>query len=290
MVTLCPRVILIHHGQLLYDGALDALAGRLAPYKLVRVTLSNGSGTRRPKSTAGGGRPPRAGKRQPFPAGLPRRCPGLTAYLLNTYPVTDLSVENPPIEAVHRPRLHRGGPMIPPRRDRFGKKHLGFLDAVPRLLLCIGVWLDGAAPDLPAVWSTAAGEGAPVGFSRGEFAAYYLALIVVNQFTYPQTNWTVGDWIRGGMLNTPCCGPWPTSGRCGRRSGRQGGLHGLCVAGLSPLALVLRPELCLTPRAGLLFLPALALAWAYASCGGCGWRCWPSGPPAPMPSWPCRTR
>ena len=27
--------------------------------------------------------------------------------------------------------------------------------------------------------------------SRGEFVAYYLVLILVNQLTYAQTNWTV---------------------------------------------------------------------------------------------------
>src|SRR3989442_5779861 len=39
VVALCKRVIVIHHGRLLYDGDLSALAGRMAPYKLVRLTL-----------------------------------------------------------------------------------------------------------------------------------------------------------------------------------------------------------------------------------------------------------
>jgi ABC-2 type transport system ATP-binding protein len=41
VVALCKRVIVIHHGQLLYDGALTGLAERMAPYKLIRVTLSD---------------------------------------------------------------------------------------------------------------------------------------------------------------------------------------------------------------------------------------------------------
>ena len=101
VVTLCPRVILIHHGRLLYDGALDELASRLAPFKLVRVTLHSGN-NRLPDKVA-------------LPQGVDilerdnghltlrvarGEAPALTAYLLNTYPVTDLSVENPPIEAV----------------------------------------------------------------------------------------------------------------------------------------------------------------------------------------------
>jgi ABC-2 type transport system ATP-binding protein len=39
VVALCKRVIVIHHGRLLYDGALTGLAERMAPYKLIRVTL-----------------------------------------------------------------------------------------------------------------------------------------------------------------------------------------------------------------------------------------------------------
>ncbi len=97
--ALCPRVILIHHGILLYDGALAGLAADLAPFKLLRITLDIS---------------------QPQPAlDLPNGCELLdqqpdsltlrvqraktssaTAALLNRLPVVDLSVENPPIETV----------------------------------------------------------------------------------------------------------------------------------------------------------------------------------------------
>ncbi len=39
VVALCKRVIVIHHGRLLYDGALTGLVERMAPYKLIRVTI-----------------------------------------------------------------------------------------------------------------------------------------------------------------------------------------------------------------------------------------------------------
>jgi ABC-2 type transport system ATP-binding protein len=41
VVALCKRVIVIHHGMLRYDGDLAELAGRMAPYKLIGVTLSH---------------------------------------------------------------------------------------------------------------------------------------------------------------------------------------------------------------------------------------------------------
>ncbi|MBN2502451.1 MAG: ABC-2 family transporter protein, partial [Anaerolineales bacterium] len=59
------------------------------------------------------------------------------------------------------------------------------------------------------VWSTVAGGGDVGGISQGEFAAYYLILILVNQLTYSQTNWTVGDVIRSGGLNTWLVRPIP---------------------------------------------------------------------------------
>ena len=52
------------------------------------------------------------------------------------------------------------------------------------------------------VWSNAAGLGAIGGYTRADFVAYYLLLIVVNQLTFAQTNWTVGDLIRDGTMNT----------------------------------------------------------------------------------------
>jgi ABC-2 type transport system ATP-binding protein len=107
VVALCSRVILIHHGRLLYDGKLSGLAERLAPFKLIRVALS--------------GEPAENG------AGLPEgvdvierengrmtlrvargEAPPVTAYLLKSLPVADLTVEDPPIEAVID-QIYQGG-------------------------------------------------------------------------------------------------------------------------------------------------------------------------------------
>ncbi len=99
VVALCPRVILIHHGRLLYDGALDGLAQRLAPFKLLRVALRNGQTGNALKLPAGVDIVARENGR--LALRVPRSAaPSVTAYLLDTLPVADLAVEDPPIEAV----------------------------------------------------------------------------------------------------------------------------------------------------------------------------------------------
>ena len=112
------------------------------------------------------------------------------------------------------------------------------------------------------LWTAAAGEGEVGGMDRGAFVAYYLLVIIVNQITYAQVNWTVGDVIRYGGLNAWLLRPMPP-------------LYNLFaseVAGkivymiftipvVAVLALVLKPSLSITaPNAGL-FLLALGLAW-----------------------------
>jgi ABC-2 type transport system ATP-binding protein len=101
VVALCPRVILIHHGRLLYDGALNDLARKLAPFKLIKVTLGNGhpSGALTPELPAGVELMEREHGQLTLRVGRDA-APNVTSQLLNTFPVLDLSVEDPPIEAV----------------------------------------------------------------------------------------------------------------------------------------------------------------------------------------------
>jgi ABC-2 type transport system ATP-binding protein len=101
VVALCPRVILIHHGRLLYDGELNGLAERLAPFKLVRVTLRNGhAGSSGDLALPSGAEViERENGRLTLRVGR-SAAPSITAHLLNALPVADLAVEDPPIEAV----------------------------------------------------------------------------------------------------------------------------------------------------------------------------------------------
>lgn len=104
VVELCPRVILIHHGQVVYDGQLAALGARLAPFKLVRLTL---------KEPPSGGLPEAAFVVEQENGRLTLRVrreetPALTAHLLSSLAVADLVVEDPPLEAVID-QIYQGG-------------------------------------------------------------------------------------------------------------------------------------------------------------------------------------
>ncbi|MFN2304263.1 MAG: ATP-binding cassette domain-containing protein [Anaerolineales bacterium] len=101
VTALCPRVMLIHHGQLIYDGKLQSLAEKLAPFKLIKLQLNA-----------------QVADLQDFLKDFPSvellpkedgyhslrvarsQVASVTAQLLGQLPIADLSVEDPPIEAV----------------------------------------------------------------------------------------------------------------------------------------------------------------------------------------------
>ena len=101
VVALCKRVIVIHHGRLLYDGALIGLAERMAPYKLIRVTLSDPDASG-PLDGYGEILERQVGERR-ITLRVPREdAPDRTARLIHDLgeQVLDLTLEDPPIEEV----------------------------------------------------------------------------------------------------------------------------------------------------------------------------------------------
>ncbi len=119
-------------------------------------------------------------------------------------------------------------------------------------------------------WMAAAGEGSLGGYTRGEFAAYYLVLVLANQLTYAQTNWTLGDMIRAGLLNSWLVRPLPAlyNVLSSEVAGKVVYMVFVIPAAVV-LALVLRPELHTTPAHAGLALLALLLAWALRFFWGC---------------------
>src|SRR3954454_6680018 len=78
--ALCKRVIVIHHGELLFDGRLDALADRFGATKTIQAVLADG---------------------ETKTLQVPRtETSAVTARLLAEHDVHDLTVEDPPIEDV----------------------------------------------------------------------------------------------------------------------------------------------------------------------------------------------
>lgn len=119
-------------------------------------------------------------------------------------------------------------------------------------------------------WLAAAGEGDLAGMNRGAFVAYYLALVLANQLTYAQTNWTLGDVIREGGLNAWLVRPLPALYQvlASEVAGKVVYMvFVIPVAGL--LALALRPELHATAAQVALSLLSLLLAWALRFLWGC---------------------
>ncbi len=113
------------------------------------------------------------------------------------------------------------------------------------------------------VWSTAAGSETVNGWTRGEFIAYYLVLINVNQLTISQTTWTVGMMIQMGSMNTLLLYPMaPIFDTIASEVAGKIVYMAFVVPVTALLALLLRPSLSPTPAEVGLFAVAVALAWA----------------------------
>ena len=102
--ALCRRVIVIHHGKLLFDGQLAALVASFASHKTVTVELAEPRGDLASYGEVVAHDDLRTVLRVPK-ADTPR----LTARLLADLPVLDLKVEDPPIEEVIE-RVFAGAP------------------------------------------------------------------------------------------------------------------------------------------------------------------------------------
>ncbi|HET8567950.1 MAG TPA: ATP-binding cassette domain-containing protein [Candidatus Limnocylindria bacterium] len=117
IVALCRRVVVIHHGRLLYDGALADLAERMAPYKLVAATLRDGA-TGRDLSLYGEVVSRESGRvrlRVPRAEAAER-----TARIVGDLgaDLADLTLEDPPIEEVIDRVFSGDHPFGEPARER----------------------------------------------------------------------------------------------------------------------------------------------------------------------------
>ncbi|CAG0946934.1 ABC transporter ATP-binding protein NatA [Anaerolineae bacterium] len=103
VTALCERILIIHHGQLKYDGRLSDLSHRIAPYKLIVVVLKgcdacdlSDYGTLMPSEVEG----------KILLQVKTDETPSVTARLLAEQAVQDLTIEDPPIEDVIERAFH----------------------------------------------------------------------------------------------------------------------------------------------------------------------------------------
>jgi ABC-2 type transport system ATP-binding protein len=104
VVALCERIIIIHHGQLKYDGGITELSRRIAPFKLIGVALQDDGlhdlsryGTPLPNENDDG---------KQLIQVQAAEVAAITARLLSDLPVHDLTIEDPPIEDVIERAFH----------------------------------------------------------------------------------------------------------------------------------------------------------------------------------------
>ncbi len=93
--ALCKRVIVIHHGKILFDGALTSLADEFAAYKTIGVVLENGSTPLDAYGEVVHSEEGRVTLRVPK-----AETSRVAARLLAEQEVLDLTIEEPPIEDV----------------------------------------------------------------------------------------------------------------------------------------------------------------------------------------------
>jgi len=95
VVALCRRVIVIHHGRILFDGDLSALSDQFAAYKTIEVALADGT----VPLDAYGEVLEQDGDRVKLRVEK-TEAPRVAARLLSEHQVADLTIEEPPIEDV----------------------------------------------------------------------------------------------------------------------------------------------------------------------------------------------
>ncbi len=98
VVQLCPRVIVIDRGRLIYDGDLRALSQKIRPDKRIVVRFANGGARGEDLARFGqviSTEPGQATIQVPSD-----EVSGAVARMLGALPVADLTVEDPPLEEV----------------------------------------------------------------------------------------------------------------------------------------------------------------------------------------------
>lgn len=104
VTALCERVIIIHQGQLKYDGALSELSRKIAPFKVIGIRLERAGDydlSVYGKPTTG-----ENGDEMAYIEVPAAEATRVTSRILSEMPVHDITISDPPIEAVIEQAFH----------------------------------------------------------------------------------------------------------------------------------------------------------------------------------------
>lgn len=97
VIALCKRIIVIDHGHILFDGSLEALSAKLAPFKVIKIDLDrelDGYDLSELGEVL-------SVEQRKVALRVPKGdAAGVTSRLLTDLPILDLTIEDPPIEDV----------------------------------------------------------------------------------------------------------------------------------------------------------------------------------------------
>ena len=98
VTALCERIIIIHHGQLKYDGGISELSRRIAPFKLIGVLLGSSNG--HDLSQYGEPVQNEEDAEKHYIQVKAEDVTKVTSRMLSDLPIHDITIADPPIEGV----------------------------------------------------------------------------------------------------------------------------------------------------------------------------------------------
>jgi ABC-2 type transport system ATP-binding protein len=98
VTALCDRIMIIHHGQLKYDGGITSLSRRIAPFKLIGVMLAESNG--HDLSQYGTQVEYEEDAEKHYIQVKAEDVTKVTSRMLADLPIADISITDPPIEDV----------------------------------------------------------------------------------------------------------------------------------------------------------------------------------------------
>ena len=98
VTALCERIIIIHHGQLKYDGGINDLSRRIAPFKLIGVLLGHSNG--HDLSQYGAPVQNEEDAEKHYIQVKAEDVTQVTSRMLSELPIHDITIADPPIEDV----------------------------------------------------------------------------------------------------------------------------------------------------------------------------------------------